>query len=259
MYTDRGSHIVKAQKDDSLRVLSAEDNGAEIILLNNKRPPLDDLRVRKALVRAWDQARYIAVSYRNTIPVVHDFFGPDFGCQNLAWLGYDPKAARADLADYGQAVKLEYLHTNSQRGRDAGQIFQQMCKDVGLELATTPLDIGPIVQKVLQGDYQASSWRILSAPDPGPVMFVYFHSKSPANLSNYADPEMDELLEKQRRETDPDRRRDLLCRAMSKINSEAVTIIRGGRRYHFIAANQVKGLDKIIQGVPLLHRVEFGR
>ncbi|MCP4694315.1 MAG: hypothetical protein GY859_40155, partial [Desulfobacterales bacterium] len=164
IYTDRGSHIVKAQKDDSLKVYTAEDNGAEIILINNAAPPLDDVRVRKALIHAWNQAHYISISYKDTIPEVEHTFGNGFACGDVAYPEFNPDAARALLADYGKPVKIEYIHTNSQRGRDAGQILQQRCKVVGIDLVLAPMDIGPIVKKVYTGKYQVSSWRNPSAP-----------------------------------------------------------------------------------------------
>ncbi len=255
IYTDRGSHIVNAQKDDSLKVWSEEDNGAEIILINNAKPPLDDVRVRKALLHAWSQEHYISISYKDTIPMIEHAFGSGLACADVAYPQFDPEAARALLAEYGKPVKIEYLHTNSQRGRDAGQILQQRCKAVGIDLVLAPMDIGPIVKKVFTGDYQTSSWRTPSAPDLGPVQFSRYHSKSRANLSRYASPEMDDLLVRQRMETDPETRRALFCQVAAKVNSEAVIMFRGGRRYHFIAVDTLAAPHAIIQGVPLFHMV----
>jgi len=255
IYTDRGNHIRQAQGNSAFQVFVAEDNGAETILLNNTQPPLDDVRVRKASLHAWDQARYISISYKDTIPKVKHTFGNSFKCSNLAYPEYDPETAKALLSEYGKPVKIEYLHTNTSRGREAGQIIQQLFKTVGIETTLIPMDIGPIVKKVMQGNYQMASWRVSSAPDQGPALYRNYHSKSRANFSNYTSPEMDELLESQRLETDPDRRHDLLCRVASKVNSDAVTMFRGGCRYHFITDRKVDKQLRIFQGVPLFRSV----
>ncbi|MCP4693215.1 MAG: hypothetical protein GY859_34555, partial [Desulfobacterales bacterium] len=132
---------------------------------------------------------------------------------------------------------------------------QQRCKVVGIDLVLAPMDIGPIVKKVYTGKYQVSSWRNPSAPDQGPVLFSRFHSKSRANLSKYASPEMDDLLVRQRMETDPAARRDLLCQVAKKVNDDAVIMYRGGRRYHFISVDNLEAPHRIIQGIPLFHLV----
>ena len=253
IYTDRGNHIQQAQKDSNLQVFVAEDNGAEIILMNHKSPPLDDLRVRKAILHAWDQAKYISISYKDSIPMVQNTYGGSIKCERMSYPEYSPETAKKLIGEYGKPVKIEYLHTNSLRGREAGQILQQLLKAVGVETVLVPMDVGAIVKKVYEGSYQMSSWRIPSAPDQGPLLFRNYHSTSKANFSNYANPEMDAFLDGQRIETDPGIRRDFLCRIASKINNEAVTMFRGGRRYHFIADLNVIKPQMIIQGIPLFY------
>jgi len=46
---DRGNLIKKAKNDPELSAFQTDSNGAEILLLNMEMPPLDDIRVRRAL------------------------------------------------------------------------------------------------------------------------------------------------------------------------------------------------------------------
>jgi 4-phytase/acid phosphatase/peptide/nickel transport system substrate-binding protein len=253
IYTDRGIHIRQAEKDAKYNVFSALDNGADIIRMNQKAPPLDDVRVRMAILLAWNQAKYISISLKDTIPKVENTFGNSLKCDDSAYLEYDPEAAKVLIAEYGKPVKVEYIHTQTPRGQELGQILQQLGKAADIEIALRPLDMGALIQKIVKGDYQMGSGRIPSAPDQGPALFKEYYSTSKGNFSKYADPEMDVLLEKQRSETNPGIRRDLLCRIASKVNSDAVTMFLGGRRYHFIADHKLNRPQQIIQGIPLFY------
>jgi len=253
IYTDRGTHIRQAQKDDSYKVFSALDNGADIIRMNHKAPPLDDFRVRKAILLAWDQAQYISTSLKDTVPKIENTFGENQKCGNSEYPEHDPAAAKELLAEYGKPVKVEYVHTQTARGQELGQILQQLGKTAGIEIVLQPLDMGALIKKIVTGNYQMGSGRIPSAPDQGPALFKEYHSKSRANFSKYADPEMDELLKNQRTETNPDTRRDLLCTIATKVNSDAVTMFLAGRRYHFIAQNKMSKPQHIIQGIPFFY------
>ncbi|MDM8537282.1 ABC transporter substrate-binding protein [Desulfobacterales bacterium HSG17] len=253
IYTDRGIHIRQAEKDADLNVFSALDNGADIIRMNHKSPPLDDVRVRKAVLLAWDQAKYISVSKKGTIPKIEHIFGSTLDCNNTAYNEHDPQAAKKLLAQYGKPVKIEYIHTQTPRGQELGQIMQQLMKEAGIELILTPLDMGALIRKIIKGNYQMGSGRIPSAPDQGPSLFKEYHSESKANFAKYADLEIDDFLEKQRMETNPETRKKLLCRIAAKINNDAVTMFLGGRRYHFIGAPKLDRPQHIIQGIPFFY------
>jgi len=56
---DRGHLIHKAENDPKLTVYPSQVNGAEIILINMTKPPLDDIRVRRALAFANSQEHHV--------------------------------------------------------------------------------------------------------------------------------------------------------------------------------------------------------
>ncbi|MDM8535448.1 ABC transporter substrate-binding protein [Desulfobacterales bacterium HSG17] len=104
IYTDRGIHIRQAQKDAELKVFSALDNGADIIRMNQKSPPLDDVRVRKAILLAWNQAKYISVSLKDTIPKIEHTFGNTLKCDDVGYPEHDPEVAKKLFAEYGKPI-----------------------------------------------------------------------------------------------------------------------------------------------------------
>jgi 4-phytase/acid phosphatase/peptide/nickel transport system substrate-binding protein len=259
VWMDRGNLIKKATSDPSLIVYTSEDNGAEIFIMNTSKPPLDDVNVRRALAYAHNQDLQVNMAYKQSIPVVHHPFGNQCDCPVDGYRPYNPKKARQLLAEYGQSVEIEVLHSSSKRGRDIGQITQRLFKDVGVKANPTGLDFGPVIKKVLSGQYQVSTWRISSRPDQGPALFLMFHSKSRANFSHYQNPAMDQLLIAQRMETNIEQRRQILCQIARLINEDAPILYRGGMRSHIIASQKVKGLSEMNNGILRLEKAWINR
>ncbi|WP_319524542.1 ABC transporter substrate-binding protein [uncultured Desulfosarcina sp.] len=259
IWMDRGNLINKAKTDNSLKVYASEDNGAEIFILNTSVPPLDDVNVRRAIAHAHNQERQVEMVYKGSIPVVHHPFGSQCACSSDGYRAYNPDKARKLLAEYGQPVEFEVLHSSSKRGRDTGEITQRLFKDVGVTANPAGFDFGPVIKKVLSGQYQVSTWRISSRPDQGPALFLSLHSKSRANFSRYNNPEMDRLLVAQRMETDPDRRNEILCKIARLINDDVPLLYRGGMRSHVIASKKLEGLSSIKNGIVRLESVWLNR
>ncbi|MGD9308210.1 MAG: ABC transporter substrate-binding protein [Desulfosarcina sp.] len=236
---DRGNIINKSKKDPDLFVYEIEGNGAEIVLVNMDRPPLNDIRVRHALAYANNQRLHIKMVYNNSIPFVDSPYGKSFDCMENDYPENDAETAKKLIAEYGKPVEFELIHSNTSRGKQTGELLQQLYKEIGVKLNPVPLGTAPHVMRVVQKDYQLATWRIPSSNDHGPQLYRSFHSKSPTNYSGYNKPEMDDLLEMQRRETDPEMRNRLMCEISALINQDIPIYYRGGRRYHIIAKKKI--------------------
>jgi ABC-type transport system substrate-binding protein len=239
---DRGAIIQRALNNEELTVFPTRGSGAEIVLLNTSRPPLDDRRVRRALALANNQALHVRMVYRNSIPLVEHPLGDGFDCPEVDYPAHDIQAARQLMADYGQPVAVECLHSNTLRGRQSGELLQQLFDPIGVALKPVGINPGGVIMKVVEKDYQMTTWRILSARDHGAYLYRAFHSRSPGNWSGYHSAALDVLLDAQLLETDPDRRRQIMCDIAAHLNTEAVVLYRGGRRFHTIAKKKVNGL-----------------
>jgi 4-phytase/acid phosphatase/peptide/nickel transport system substrate-binding protein len=239
---DRGSLIEKARQNPELYLHHSQGNGAEIVLINTAAPPLDDIRVRRALALANNQQLHIRMVYGDTVPFIQHPFGEAFSCEADGYLAYDPERAKQLIDAVGRPVKIECLHSNTSRGRSIGALLQQLFKEIGVTLTPVALSTGPQVMRVLQKQYQLATWRIPPARDQGPQLYRSFHSQSPTNFSGYHNPELDNLLEMQRVETDPSRRRHLWCDIIRRLNEAVPFIYRGGRRFHIVARRQIRDM-----------------
>lgn len=241
--TDRGTHILQAREDRTLKVYSGDYAGPYAFLFNSSKPPLNDPRVRRALAHAWNQEFLVKADFRGTIPVVTDPYGGSPACGDSGYRKHDLAKAKELLAEYGQPVALELAHTNTPRGKEAGEIAQRLFKEAGVTLTLTPLAPGEVFRKVMNGEYQISSWRFSDYPDMGPYLHESLGSKGRVNFSGYASPAMDEHLLAQATSNDAEARKKALCGVARTINEDAVFLYLGGRRFHILARTDVQGLS----------------
>lgn len=247
--TDRGASIIQAQQERSLKVYSSDSGGAYNFLFNASKPPLSDARVRKALAHAWNQDLLIKADYKGTLPLAQDPFGGQLSCGDVAYPEYNPAKARKLLAEYGKPVILEMNHTNTPRGKEAGEIMQRLFKEAGVTLTLTPLAEGQLSKRGISGDYQITGWKMMDFDEMGPLLKGNLHSGSKLNFSKYQNPKMDELLMTQEMSTDRKVREKALCGVAKLINEDAVFLYGGGRRFHVIAKAAVRGIDNVRHGV----------
>ena len=83
----------------------------------------------------------------------------------------------------------------------------------------------------------------------GPITMAQLHSKSPWNVSRYADEEMDALLNAQRTTTDPAARAEIFCKIVRKVNEDAPFLFLFGRRYYGFVNKRVRGIIPPIPGI----------
>ncbi|MBC7961943.1 MAG: hypothetical protein H7Y05_03245 [Steroidobacteraceae bacterium] len=246
--TDRGPDILQARKDRSLKVYNSDASGPYAFIINTTAPPLDDIRVRRALAHAWNQDFYLKAVNNGILPVVKEPFGGLLTCGECGYRDYDPTLAKKLLAEYGKPVSLELLGSDTPSGRESGEVMQRLFKEIGVTLKFTPQAEGQLLKRVMSGDYQISGWRLMDLSDMGPYLNVCLHSKGKFNFSHYRNPRMDELLNTQQMDTDSKARQTALCGVANLINEDVIYLYGGGRRFYVIAKAGIQGITRIDQG-----------
>ncbi len=249
MVTDRPMHVKKLSGDPRFDQVVMKLKGAGILALNNSKPPLDDVRVRRALALAWDQKKYIQASFRGIMPFTETWLGDIPGCGNVNYLQPDLKKARALIAEYGKPVALEYIHTATNRGREAGIILQQMMQPIGVKITPVPMDFAGIMKQLFSKQFDIASWVIPGAYDMGPMTVAQLHSKSPWNVSRYASEEVDNLLLKLQTATDEAARTQTLCDIVRNVNADVPFLYLFGRWYYRFANKRVHNLKRPVPWV----------
>lgn len=243
IYTDMGKDILAAQRDASLQVWASDNNGAGIFYFNTTKPPTNDIRVRRALAHAWNQEQYIQTIHAGVHPVAKDPFGIGSTCGDVSYREPNLEVARQLIKEYGKPVELEFLHSSTPRGREAGAIIQQMFKQIGVTVKPVPVTLPQMARSVFKNNFQMSGWTLYDSPAIGVALKGNLHSKSRGNVSHYQNVELDQLLDLQRTSPDAEARKEALCKIATIINDDVPLLYRLGWRHHMIGQTRVHGVD----------------
>lgn len=245
-----------------------ERNGWGYMLLNTKQPPLDDKRVRQALTYALDREAIVqgalngeAVVPPGPIPPVSWAYKED-----LKTISYDPAMAEKLLQEAGytknasgmyekdgKPLKLRFFATEGSSLIEAlATIARQNWKDVGIDVDVQFMDFNAMNQTKLQpGDYDISFQAFNLGLDPD-SLYAMFHGKyaqpneqglvTSFNRMRYDNPEVSQLLEEGRRESDPEKRKEIYGKAQQMIVDDAPVILMYANIYTDFHTPRVKGI-----------------
>ena len=230
-----GLHDLERVRDPlnplSHEVLQGEgDLGLQYIGMNTRRPPFDDVNVRRAFNLAIDKQRLADVVLRGAVRPVHTILPPGMPGFDPSLTPYiwDPAAARAALqaSSYGGPDGLPQITLHTGQGGGGSPSVQAVvgmiedALDIDLVVEQSPWEL--FQEEVSSGEYQAwfLGWSADYA-DPQDFLDVLFHSDSPLNHTRYDSPESDRLLEEARVEQDTVARLALYNRAERTILDDA--------------------------------------
>jgi peptide/nickel transport system substrate-binding protein len=244
-------NIQKAQKDPKLTVHAYAGSGAAVNAINTKDAPLDDVRVRQALVMAIDRKKWSeAVTNGLARPATNPYGdGSWVKCKDDGALPYDVEKAKALIKDYGKPVEFKMIVTATPRGRANGQVLQQFWKKIGAQMEIEQIDQASFPPRAFMRQFQIIGWRIVDLADPDPQMYANFHTGSPVALANYSNPELDHLLEHARTTADVASRTEDYCAISRLINKEAIWFWSFQNTYYAVSSAKLKGLPKMYGGV----------
>jgi peptide/nickel transport system substrate-binding protein len=264
MGTDVAAHIAAlaaGQVDVLYRITIAEidlvqklpnvtllkENAAQTLVLRMQadQKPFDDIRVRKAVVLAADNAKMLQLAYRGQGVVGENHhvapFQPEYF--KLPEVKRDVAAAKKLLADAGHAngidLELTLGNTQGKWEQDTAQVLQQSLAEAGIRLKLNVLPAAqywPIWDKVPFG---LTYW----AHRPLAVMTLDLAYRSGAawNESHFASKEFDAALDKAMAIVDP-KARSKAMETVEKIIQDAAIMVQPYWPANFSAiSNKVQG------------------
>lgn len=215
----------------------------QLLQLNVTKPPLDDKRVRQAIQYAVDQKKLVDVL----------FFGvrrPGYGVLASPTPGYwkgveeayrhSPDKAKAllDAAGWkpgaggirekdGQRLSLLYITTNRAEYTQAGEVVQDMLRQVGIEMKIDAMSNAASLTKYQMNEHHVGRLGEINA-DPSSMTYPV-HSRNirggtQGNRSRYSNPETDAQLDAAAKEIDP-RKRMQMYEALQKAVTEEAFIL----------------------------------
>lgn len=186
LFNIAAQNVTQFQADKNYQVMVGSSNGKGLLAINNKRKPLDDVRVRRAITHAIDREGFIKRMLGGRGKAIGSHFSPtEAGYVHLAGMyPYDPALARDLLKQAG--VKLPLVLTLSlpptPYARTDRALLVDALAEVGIEVKTSYLTwqewlAGPFKgQFDLTMIYHVESLDYHIYTDPG----YYFGYNSPA-------------------------------------------------------------------------------
>ena len=201
--------------------------------LNVKKPPLDDVRVRKALNLAIDKKTLVdkitRAGQRPATHIIPDFTGLGYSEEAAAdraagtdpfagpEMEFNPERARALLAEAGfKPVKegdswraegfpaLEVLYNTSDAHRQIAVAIQAMWKEnLGVAASLRNEEWKVMLKNHRDGNFQIIRLGQTADYDHAHTFLEQFGSRSPQNLSGWGDPRFDEALKLAAATADP--------------------------------------------------------
>lgn len=167
-------------------VLMGSSSSKGLLAINNTRPPLNDVRIRRAIMHAIDREGFIRDALDGRARAIGSHFAPtDPGYLNLTGMyPYDPDTARALLHDAGVTTPLDLTLTlpPTPYARTGGPIIAQALEDIGIHVTQKHLSWSEWLTGPFTGDFDLTiinhveplDYHIYTRPD------YYFGYDSPA-------------------------------------------------------------------------------
>jgi peptide/nickel transport system substrate-binding protein len=233
-------------------------NVNENLLINTKRPPFDNVKVRQALSLAIDRGAYTkAVSQGSALvgaamlPKPWGIWGlPDKEVIRLPGYGTgteDKRRAENLLSDAGfsraRPLKVEVVTRSLANYMDLASFVVAELKRVGMDATLKQIESSQFYGIMTRRDYQiAANLTGIGVDDPDVNLYENYACGSARNYTDYCDDEVMKLIDEQSRQVDSKKRLGIVWQIQRKLETDAARPILGWRTDRFARWAHVKDL-----------------
>ena len=182
-------------------------NGTQVMQMNTRRAPFDDIRARRAVSLAIDMDALNAAVFGGSGQVAHTQFPEQspFYQPDPPLYVYDRARAQQlfdELAAEGKPVEFTMTTFPSEARRALESIQAQLSTFRNVTAHVEIRDPAAVYVQLGNGAFQATAWGIQGV-DPDPELYSTFYSASKRNYTGISDPELDAALIDGRTTADP--------------------------------------------------------
>lgn len=235
MYMVLPHDIPRLNANPEVNVIRVAATNINYIGFNTARPPLNDVRVREAIIYATDlnsmvEHIFLGVGAPGRAPITSTVWAS--AADYLTQRPFNPDRARQLLAEAGHApgtINLT-IHTNEGNATrlDMATVMQAWLADVGINLDIQVIEWAAYLDMTARGDHYMFilGWVAVTG-DPDYALDI-FHTRSFGAAGNrffWSNPEVDALLDAARGEINPQVRYNLYIEAQRLIHAGAPLLV----------------------------------
>ena len=208
MALPRPSDISAMKKHKNIQVAEGMTYNTAYLAMNTRKPPLNNIKVRKAIAHALNRDLYIKAIYKGSARKAHSPVPPAlWGYEEIKSPAYSIKTAKKLLkeAGYEKGFKIQLWTMPVSRpynpdGKKMGELMQADLQKVGISVDLMTYDWPAYIAKSARGEHDLiqMGWTA-DIPDPGNFLGTLLSCqavKSGANLSGWCDKDYDRLIHK---------------------------------------------------------------
>lgn len=257
------SDVAQVEATDGMHVQQQGGVALSYLGFNMQKEPFDNQQVRQAISMAINKEEILEGIYDGTGqiaegPLPPNVFGYD---ENVSGIEYDPEQAQELLAEAGYEDGFSTtIWTSDQRENiDVATNVQAQLSEVGIEAEVEILEWGAYLEQTSDGghDMFVLAWSTVTG-DADYGLYALFHSEmqgAPGNRSFLDNPEVDELLEQGRQESDPEQRQEIYTELQELLVDIAPMVYLRNQDFLLGVRDEVKGLTQLPTGTLELHEV----
>lgn len=177
------------------------------ISFNNRKPPFDDVRLRRAVAMAVDRNEINSILYKGARQQAWSQFATTspYYAADAGWLKYDPTAARklvaAAKAD-GSPTRFTFTCVATEESRQLLTIVKRQIAAVGLTAELEFVDQGAYVNKLLGANHDFTAGCTRNGENPTPDLYEGWYSTGSFNAEGFNNRTADAAMVEIRKTTD---------------------------------------------------------
>lgn len=216
-------------------------------LLNEAKPPFDDLNARKAAAYALDVNQINQIRNAGKLQVADQVFdskvpghlaNPGYPKHNLALA---KKAVKAYKAAHGGQFSVVIENTNDPENSGEAQLIKQQFAKAGISATLQQEDQAAFVNTALGGNFNLLLWRNHPGEDPD-TQYVWWTETSPINFGKFKDPQLQTLLDQGRSEPDPAKRKSIYEQVNEIFGQQVYNLWSYWEQWDIASTPKVQGL-----------------
>ena len=220
------SKTVKQAEDSGFAAQKISGSSSTILLMNNAKPPFNDVRARQAVAYAIDKDLINERVYDGVRVPSYSGFALDSAYYNAdaGTPQHDPEKA-AELVEELGGLKFSLVCIPTPEAEQILNIVKQLGEQAGMEIELQTQEQGAFVNRMFSksGDYEAACFRSSHFIEPDAIR-PGLTTDDAGNLVFYSNPDVDRLLDEARQTADFDERKAMYDE-VQEITGEEVPLI----------------------------------